>query len=108
MHRKLCIARHETGKEIIILAVSARFGVARRHIHLMADRGSRIPGAPPFFKLMAAKMRSDGGSRDTARIIYKQALDQAPDRQSRATAELKLQQLDALDELELINKVLAD
>lgn len=72
------------------------------------ERGSRISGAPPFFKLMAAKMRSDGGSRDTARVIYQQAIDQAIDRQSKTTAELKLKQLDALDELDVINKVLAN
>jgi len=72
------------------------------------ERGSRIPGAPPFFRLMAAKMRSDGGSRDAAKIIYRQALEQSEDRQSRAAAELKLKQLDALDELDVINKVLAE
>jgi tetratricopeptide (TPR) repeat protein len=72
------------------------------------DRGARIPGAPPFFKLMAAKMRSDSGSRDTAREIYKQALAEAGDRQTKYSAELRLYQLDALDQLDVINKVLAD
>jgi tetratricopeptide (TPR) repeat protein len=72
------------------------------------DRGARIPGAPPFFKLMAAKVRSDSGSRDTAREIYKQALLESDDRQTKTSAELRLYQLDALDQLDVINKVLTD
>ena len=72
------------------------------------DRGARIPNAPPFFKLMAAKMRSDSGSRDTAREIYRQAMSTAGDRQTKLSAELRLHQLDALDELDVINKVLID
>jgi len=72
------------------------------------DRGSRIPGAPSFFKLMAAKMRSDSGSRDTAREIYKQAMLEAQDERTKTSAQLRLYQLDALDELELINKVMAN
>lgn len=72
------------------------------------DRGAQIEGAPPFFKLMAAKMRGESGSRDTARQIYRQALAQAGDRQTKLSAELRLQQLDALDELDIINKVLGE
>ena len=72
------------------------------------DRGGRIEGAPAFFKLMSAKMRSEGGSRDTARAIYRQALDEAADQQTRYSAELRLQQLDAFDELDIINKLLTD
>ena len=72
------------------------------------ERGSRIPGAPPYFKLMAAKMRSDGGSRDTARAIYRQAMDEAIDSQSKTTAELKLKQLDAMDDLDVINRALSE
>lgn len=72
------------------------------------DRGAQIPGAPPFFKLMAGKVRSESGSRDTAREIYRQAMAEAADQQTKTSAELRLQQLDALDELEVVNKVLAD
>ena len=68
------------------------------------DRGSRVPGAPPFFKLMSAKMRSDTGSRETARSIYRQAATEAPDKQTKLTAELRLQQLDSLDEMEIIDQ----
>lgn len=70
------------------------------------EKGGQIPGAPPFFKLMAAKMRGDGGSRDAARAIYSQMLNEAPDRQTQTSAQLRLHQLDALDQMELINPVL--
>ena len=71
------------------------------------ERGSQVPGAPPFFKLMAAKMRGDGGSRDAARAIYSQMLNEAPDKQTQTTAQLRLQQLDAFDEMDVVNPVLA-
>ena len=72
------------------------------------DRGGQIPGAPAFFKLMSAKIRSESGSRDTARAIYRQALSEATDKQTRLAAELRLQQLDAFDEMDLINKALRE
>jgi len=72
------------------------------------DRGTRVPGSPPFFKLMAAKMRSESGSRDTARAIYSQTLSEAVDNQTKNSAKLRLQQLDAFDEMDLINKALRE
>lgn len=71
------------------------------------ERGSRVPGSPPFFKLMMAKMRADSGSRDTARTIYSQMFAEAPDNQTKLTAELRLKQMDALDDIDVINPVLA-
>lgn len=70
------------------------------------EKGSNVPGAAPFMRLMAAKMRGDAGSRDTAREIYRQVRDQAQDSQTRENAELRLLQLDSLDERDAINKVL--
>jgi tetratricopeptide (TPR) repeat protein len=72
------------------------------------DRGAHVPGAPLFFKLMVAKMRSESGSRDTAREIYKQAVAEAPDGRTKRSAQLRLYQLDAFDELDVTNKVLGD
>ena len=72
------------------------------------DRGAQIPNAPVFFKLMAAKMRSESGSRDTARAIYHQTLESATDKQTRLTAALRLQQLDSMDEMDIINRLLRE
>jgi tetratricopeptide (TPR) repeat protein len=70
------------------------------------EAGSRIAGAPAFLKQMAAAMQTQGGSRDTARQIYSQMLVESDDQQSRQTAELRLRQIDSLDELDAINAIL--
>ena len=70
------------------------------------DAGSKIAGAPPFLKQMAAAMRAQGGSRDTARLIYSQMLAESEDRQSRESAQLRLMQLDSMDQLDAINAIL--
>lgn len=70
--------------------------------------GSRIAGAPPFMQLMAAAMKKDGGSRETAREIYSQMLDGAVDEQTRISAEIRLMELDSLDERDAVNSALAE
>lgn len=72
------------------------------------EQGSRIEGAPDFMKLMAAKMRSDGGSRAVARDIYMQMLDSVQDVQIKDNISLRLLELDSLDEREKIQKSLDD
>ncbi|MDM7921256.1 MAG: hypothetical protein QUS14_03065 [Pyrinomonadaceae bacterium] len=70
------------------------------------EDGSKIAGAPLFMRQMTAAMRSRGGSRETARQMYRQMLDEAEDQQSRSNAERRLMELDALDDLDAINQVL--
>ncbi len=72
------------------------------------ERGSEIAGAAPFMKIMAASMKNEGGSRETARTIYREMLNGTTDEQVQITARRKLEQLDSLDERELIDKALAD
>lgn len=69
------------------------------------ERGSQIEGVPTFMKMMAALMVSEGGSRDTARKMYSQMLE-TDDEQTKKTAEIRLQQLDAQDEMEAIDDAL--
>ena len=57
-------------------------------------------------KLMAANMKSDGGSRSTARAIYTQMYNEADDPQIKESAKLRLMANDALDELDGINSAL--
>ncbi|MEZ5425901.1 MAG: hypothetical protein R2747_06540 [Pyrinomonadaceae bacterium] len=68
--------------------------------------GSKLPGATPIMRAMAAKMRTDGGSRDTARAIYREMLEGSVDEQTRQNARIHLVKLDALDQLDAINGVL--
>ena len=69
-------------------------------------QGARIKGAPEWMLLMAGKTKADGGSRDTARTIYRQMFEQASDSQSREAAALRLLSLDSLDERDEIKKIL--
>ena len=71
------------------------------------DRGSMIAGAPPFMREMAAAMKTKGGSRDTARAMYSQMLAEAEDEQSKRNAQLRLFEIDSLEETEAVNEVLA-
>ena len=57
-------------------------------------------------KLMAASMRSEGGSRSTARSIYRQMLAESDDEMVKLTAERRLKEQDWLDERDAINGVL--
>lgn len=72
----------------------------------MYDRGSAVEGAAPFMKLMAARMRTEGGSRETARAIYEDIYNSTENRDVMKLAELRLLQLKALDEIDLIQQAL--
>lgn len=72
------------------------------------EKGSKIAGSASFMKMMAASMKTEGGSRETARAIYRQMLEGAEDEQVRITAERRLLELDSLDEREAIDHVLAE
>ena len=70
------------------------------------ELGSRVEGVPPFMKIMAASMTNEGGSRQTSRSMYKQMLDESQDNQTKTTAEIRLMELDFLDERDAIRAVL--
>lgn len=72
------------------------------------DRGAAVAGAPSFVREMAAAMRTRGGSRETAYQLYSQMRESAPDPQTRSNAELRLLQIDALDELDAVNAKLGE
>jgi tetratricopeptide (TPR) repeat protein len=72
------------------------------------ENGAKIAGSPSFMREMAASMRRQGGSRDTARTMYTNIRDEAGDPQTRRNAELRLIQLDALDDIDLINQTLSE
>ena len=72
------------------------------------EKGSQIAGSSSFMKLMAASMRTEGGSRATSRAIYRQMLADSQDEAVTITATRRLMGLDSLDEREAIDGVLAD
>lgn len=68
--------------------------------------GAKIPNAPKFLQMMTAKVKADGGSRETARSVYRQMIEETEDENIKETAALRLLQLDSLDEQDVINPVL--
>ena len=72
------------------------------------EQGSRMANAPELMRSIAAKMRTEGGSRATARAIYGQMLNESQEEQIKQNAQLRLLELDSLDERDVIRKVLRD
>lgn len=70
------------------------------------SEGGKINGAPAFFPIMAARMKTQEGSRETARAMYQQMLDEAQDSQTKEIAARRLLQLDSFDERDAIRLVL--
>jgi tetratricopeptide (TPR) repeat protein len=70
------------------------------------EQGGKIAGAPQFFKMMTARMKTQGGSRETARAMYQQMFAEAEDDQTKEIAQLRLSQLSSLDERDAIGAAL--
>ena len=69
-------------------------------------RGADIEGAPAWMRAMEARMQAEGGSRDTAREIYKQMLNEADDEQLKEMAARRLLWLRSLDERDGLHRLL--
>ncbi len=70
------------------------------------EKGSRITGSGDFMKMMAAAMKIQAGSRETARAMYQQMFDEATDPQTRGNAQFRLMELNSLDERDAIRSAL--
>ncbi|HEX8775202.1 MAG TPA: hypothetical protein VF735_16625 [Pyrinomonadaceae bacterium] len=70
------------------------------------QEGARVPGAAPWMNMMSARLEAEGGSRATAREMYRRMYEQSDDEQIRQMAVKRLMQLDSFDEREVILKVL--
>lgn len=71
------------------------------------DEGAKVPGVPPWMEAMKARMAVEGGSRDTAREIYRRMYEQAGDDKVKEMARVRLLQLNSLDERDALRRVLA-
>jgi tetratricopeptide (TPR) repeat protein len=70
--------------------------------------GARLAGAPGWLEAMAAQVQVYGGSRDTARQLYRRMLDAAEDEQIKVLASRRLLQIQSLDERDRIGHALQD
>jgi tetratricopeptide (TPR) repeat protein len=69
--------------------------------------GSRVAGAPAWMGALAAQMSVKGGSRETARAIYETMLRTTEDEHARKLAADRLAQLQSLDEMDALRRVLS-
>lgn len=70
------------------------------------QRGAALENSPPFMKIMWSKMLTAGGDRETARAVYEQMSENAPDQQIKDNAALHLLELDSLYERDAIGAAL--
>ncbi len=70
-------------------------------------QGAAVKGAPVWMEGMKAQMAVEGGSRATAREIYRRMYEQADDDKFKDVARRRLMQLDSFDERDAIRKVLS-
>jgi tetratricopeptide (TPR) repeat protein len=71
------------------------------------DQGAKVPGVPSWMLAMKARMLAQGGSRATAREVYKHMFEQSADESVKDMARRRLMQLDSWDERDALRKVLA-
>ena len=70
--------------------------------------GAQIAGAPRWMSVMAAQMEAEGGSRRTAREMFRRILEESDDEQVKLNAARRLIWLQSLDERDLIRRALTD
>jgi tetratricopeptide (TPR) repeat protein len=66
-------------------------------------KGHARPGAPWWLRTHAAMILAKGGSRDLSRVMWQQILSTADNEWVRENAQLRLVQLDALDQIDYLN-----
>lgn len=71
------------------------------------SRGGKLPGAPAWMEAMSARMAAEGGSRNTAREIYRRMFEQSGDDRVKQMARRRLLQLDSLDQRDGLRKLMA-
>jgi len=70
-------------------------------------RGSRLTGAPTWLGPLAAVTLAEGGNRKASRLMWQQVLQTASDDWFRNEADRRLKQLDAMEQLDLLTRVVA-
>jgi hypothetical protein len=71
-------------------------------------KGGDIPGAPIWFKVMAAKIAADGESLETSHFLWKQVYDTTTDEQIKKNAESHLKLLMAESMIRQLDRLEAE
>ena len=69
------------------------------------NRGADLPGAPWWLRSLAATTLAKGGQRSASRLLWRQMYESATDERARDAASLRLLQLDALDQIEQLQRL---
>ena len=69
------------------------------------NRAADLPGAPWWLRSLAATTLAKGGQRSASRLLWRQMYDTATDERARHAAGLRLQQLDALEQIEHLQRM---
>ena len=69
------------------------------------DRGGRLPGAPFWLRTYAGVMLTRGGDRNASRALWRQLGQSEESDWVRSMAQLRLQQLDALDQIDVLTGI---
>lgn len=70
-------------------------------------RAADVPGAPEWLGPLAATTLAEGGIRGSSRLLWTQLRDSTDIEWVRKTAEHRLQQLDAMDAIDELNRITA-
>ncbi len=69
------------------------------------ERGGQVPGAPWWMQSLAAATYGKGGDRQTSRALWLQLYQSADNEWLRNNAALRLTQLDALDQIDQLERI---
>jgi len=70
------------------------------------DRAGKVPGSPEWLKPVVAAMLARGGDRATARLLWTEML-RSDERGMQDLATVRLAQLDAMDQIEMLHSIIA-
>lgn len=83
----------------------------RKDYHKASDvyaAGAKLPDAPPWMAAMSARLKGEGGSRDSAREMYRHLYETTTDEAIKAMVSKQVIRLNSLDERDAIRGVLSD
>ena len=71
------------------------------------SRAATFPNAPVWMAALAATTLAEGGSRESSRLLWQQIAESAEDEWFRNEARRRLQQLDAMDQIDKLQSAVA-
>ena len=83
----------------------------RKEYHQASDvyaAGAKLPDAPAWMAAMSARLKGEGGSRDSAREMYRHLYETTTDEAIKAMVSKQMIRLNSLDERDAIRGVLSD